>query len=172
MDRPRGVFIYELPEAEHLNQKLLSGFLAHEHDEEIKRTHLIDGRFENIYLGTEQVPEMTMILEQACLAAKQFLNLSRSLRGGFWFNAMYPGHATGAHTHDDDDECLSGVYYITAPKDSGNLVLHAAEGAFTLAPKAGRFVFFPPNMSHEVTENKSTEFRLSVGMNFGPIKSD
>lgn len=170
MDLPQGVFIHELPEAEVLNKQILSDFLAHEHDKDIQRTHLIDGRFENTYLGTERVPEMTTIVEQACLAAKQFLKSSHSLKAGFWFNAMYPGHATGAHSHDDYDERLSGVYYVTAPENSGNLILHTDEGVFTLAPKAGRFVFFPPEMLHEVTENQSSEFRLSVGMNFGPIK--
>jgi hypothetical protein len=28
-------------------------------------------------------------------------------------------------------------------------------------------VFFPPDVIHEVTENRSLETRLSVGMNFG-----
>jgi oxalate decarboxylase/phosphoglucose isomerase-like protein (cupin superfamily) len=82
---------------------------------------------------------------------------------------MYPGHVTTVHSHDDDDECLSGVYYVTAPENSGNLILHTEEGLFTLPPRAGRFVFFPPEMPHEVSENQGTEFRLSVGMNFGPL---
>jgi hypothetical protein len=166
---PKGVFIHEMPGAETLNQQILRDFLAHEHDKAIKRTHLFDGRYENIYVGTEQVPAMASIVEQACLAAKAFLRPSYPLRAGFWFNAMYPGHVTTVHSHDDDDECLSGVYYVTAPENSGNLILHTEEGLFTLPPRAGRFVFFPPEMPHEVSENQGTEFRLSVGMNFGPL---
>lgn len=168
---PKGVFIHEMPGAEALNQQILRDFLAHEHDKTIKRTHLIDGRYENIYLGTERVLAMANIVEQACQAAKTFLHLSNPLQAGFWFNAMYPGHATGVHSHDDFDECLSGVYYVTAPENSGNLILHTEAGLFTLPPKAGRFVFFPPEMLHEVSENQSTEFRLSIGMNFGVRKS-
>jgi len=171
MDLPQDVYIYEVPGAEALNRQILRDFLLHEHDEDIKRSHLIDGRFENIYLGTEQVPAMETIVQQACQAAKGFLSLSAPIRAGFWFNAMYPGHATGAHSHDDDDECLSGVYYVTAPENSGDLILHTQEGLFTLTPKAGRFVFFPPEIRHEVSENKSPAFRLSVGMNFGPASS-
>lgn len=168
MDLPQGVYIYEVPEADALNQRILRDFLLHEHDENIRRTHLIDGRFENIYLGTEQVPAMATVIEQACEAAKVLLNLPYPLKAGFWFNAMYPGHATGVHTHDDDDECLSGVYYATAPENSGNLILYTEKGLYTLGPQAGRMVFFPPDMRHEVSENQSKEFRLSVGMNFGP----
>ena len=112
---------------------------------------------------------MQSILEQACTLARQFLDLSEPVRVGFWFNAMQPGQVTGAHTHDDDDECLSAVYYIFAPDNSGDLILHAEEGLFSLKPEAGRFVFFPPSMLHEVTDNQSDEFRLSVGINFGPI---
>lgn len=170
MDLPQGVFIHELPGsgAGALNQQILRDFLLHEHDENIRRSHLIDGRFENIYLGTEQVPVMQTVVQQARQAAREFLSLSYPLKAGFWFNAMYPGHATGVHTHDDDDECLSGVYYVTAPENSGDLILHTQEGLFTLIPKAGRFVFFPPEMRHEVSENQGQAFRLSVGMNFGP----
>jgi hypothetical protein len=32
---------------------------------------------------------------------------------------------------------------------------------------AGQFVFFAPDVLHEVTENRSTRPRLSIGMNFG-----
>lgn len=166
---PAGVFIHELPGADALNEQILQDFAAHEHDPAIRRTHLIDGRYENIYLESEQVPAMASIVEQACLLVRDFLGLPYPLRGGFWFNAMYPGHATGIHTHDDDDECLSGVYYVTAPPDSGNLILHTEEGLFTLPPKAGRLVFFPPDMPHEVSANQSDLFRLSAGINFGPL---
>lgn len=171
MDLPQGVYIYEVAGSDVLNQQILRDFLAHEEDENIRRTHLIDGRYENIYLGTEQVPAMVDIVEQACQAAKTFLSPAYSLKAGYWFNAMYPGHVTGLHSHDDDDECLSGVYYVTAPENSGDLILHTPDGHFSLTPKPGRIVFFPPDMPHEVSENQGQEFRLSVGMNFGPAVS-
>lgn len=171
MNLPKGVFIYELPGAEALNRQILQDFLLHEHDEDISRTHYIQGRFENIYLDSQRVPALGSVIEQACLAARDFLALPYPLQAGYWFNAMYPGHTTGVHSHDDDDECLSGVYYVTAPEHSGNLILHTAEGLFTLAPKAGRLLFFPPEMPHEVSVNQSQSFRLSIGMNFGRQKS-
>lgn len=171
IDLPAGVFIHELVGAAMLNRQILREFLVLEHDEAITRSHLVNGRFENIYPGIEQVPALAGVLEQACQVAGQGLGLTFPLQAGFWFNAMYPGHVTALHNHDDYDECLSGVYYVTAPEHSGDLILHTADGPFSLAPKAGRCVFFPPAMPHEVSEHHGQSFRLSVGMNFGPLRS-
>ena len=89
----------------------------------IKRTHLFNDRYENIYIDKTLIPELTPILEFATQCAKKTLNLPRNLDIGFWFNDMPPKSVTTAHTHDDYDEILSGVYYVTVPKNSGDLVL-------------------------------------------------
>jgi hypothetical protein len=60
---------------------------------------------------------------------------------------------------------------VTVPERSGDLILHTDEGLFTLTPKPGCLVFFPPDMPHEVSKNCADAFRLSVGMNFGPQKN-
>ena len=81
---------------------------------------------------------------------------------------MAPGDVTTAHTHDDDDELLSGVYYVRVPENSGKLVIHEAGRREEIEPEQGMFIFFSPQTLHEVTRNDSDEIRVSVAFNFGP----
>ena len=73
----------------------------------------------------------------------------------------------GEGGHDEDDELVSGVYYVQVPRDTGELLLTHGDVSTRVQPVAGQFVFFAPDVLHEVTENRSTETRLSIGMNFG-----
>ncbi len=136
----------------------------------IKRTHLFNGRYENIYIDKELIPELTPVLEFANLCAKKTLNLSKNLDIGFWFNNMPPESVTTAHTHDDYDEMLSGVYYVTVPENSGNLILYNNGDKKTIIPQHGQLILFKADCLHEVSMNNSKQNRLSIGMNFG-IKS-
>ena len=116
------------------------------------------------------MPELGVILQAAQAQAAAILGReSETLRLGLWFNEMKPGHKTLPHTHDDADELLSGVYYVTAPPRCGNLVLTDGDASVALKPQAGMFVFFPPDLLHEVEPNRSDETRLSLGMNFGAL---
>ena len=160
-----------ISDAENLNRELLAGFLAHYENADIKRTHLFNDRYENIYLSTAQVPQLAAIFELATAHATA-ISGNRNLRAGGWFNYMPPGAVTTAHRHDDDDEVLSAVYYVSVPENAGNLVLHQPGGEITITPEAGMFVFFAPDAVHEVTENKSSEARLSIGINIGPVHED
>ena len=92
------------------------------------------------------------------------------LKVGFWFNEMDRGDITTAHTHDEDDELLSGVYYINVPDYSGDLILGdvAKTNAIRIAPEAGVFIFFSPSQLHSVEKHQSDQMRLSIGMNIGP----
>jgi ectoine hydroxylase-related dioxygenase (phytanoyl-CoA dioxygenase family) len=70
------------------------------------------------------------------------------------------------------DELLSAVYYVEVPEDSGNLVIYEKipgedPRKIEIAPAAGEFVFFKPDVAHEVTRNNSSQSRLSIGLNFG-----
>ncbi len=159
-----------------LNETLLSGFLRLQDEHDVRKTHLFEGRYENIYLNETHIPELTALIETATKAAESILNI-QNLRAGYWFNYMPPGSTTTLHTHDDDDELLSGVYYVHVPENSGNLIIHKnaqddARNKIEITPEAGKFVFFKPNAPHEVGKNLSAEHRLSIGMNFGKPGSD
>jgi uncharacterized cupin superfamily protein len=86
---------------------------------------------------------------------------------GFWFNAMQPGDKTARHNHDEEDELLSCVYYITAPQNSGDLLLFDQDETLRVTPEAGKLVLFSPKLAHAVEENRSDQQRLSVAFNFG-----
>ena len=94
-------------------------------DDADRQSHFFHGRFENIYIDSGRIPEAECVLNTACKEAAKLLQYpADKLKAGFWFNWMRPGHITTAHSHDDDDELLSCVYYVSVPENSGNLVLH------------------------------------------------
>jgi hypothetical protein len=135
----------------------------------VRRHHYLGGRYENLYVAFESIPELRVILDLATAQAAHILKRpKKDLRLGWWLNIMQPGDITCPHTHDAGDELLSGVYYIDVPPDSGKLLLTQGAQRLEIEPRAGRFVFFAPDVMHEVTRNESDRPRISVGFNVGP----
>lgn len=175
-DADEAVYSNRLHSPQQLNETLLAAFLKWQDDDSVRKTHLFEGRYENIYLDESHIPELAELIETAVKSAEAILQ-TRGLRAGYWFNYMPPGTTTTLHTHDDDDELLSGVYYIHVPANSGDLIIHskkqeAAPEKIVINAEAGKFVFFKPNAPHEVGKNLSSEHRLSIGMNFGKPASE
>ena len=164
-----GIYSVYCDELAALNRNLLAGFIRHRNDDGIKRTHLFNGRYENTYLDMSHVAELAQVIDTACEYAGSILR-KNGVRAGYWFNHMPHGSVTTLHRHDDDDELLSAAYYISVPAGSGDLIIHARSGPVQIQPKAGSFIFFYPDVAHEVTVNHSGRDRLSLGINFG-IKS-
>jgi hypothetical protein len=134
-----------------------------------RRSHFVGGRFENLYVERTRLPDIAPVLDQAIACAARILERPiDSLRCGFWLNSTAPGQATSEHTHDEDDELLSAVYYVTVPPDSGNLVLYDGPATIHIEPESGTLVFFPPSLPHAVETNRSQTLRLSIGINIGP----
>ena len=115
--------IFTLPLADNINSSIYSEFSILNTRNNVKRTHLFNGRYENIYIEKSSIPTIIPILDFAKTCAQEILNTSDSLYSGYWFNDKPPGSVTIPHTHDDDDELLSGAYYIKVPKNSGDLIL-------------------------------------------------
>jgi hypothetical protein len=138
----------------------------------LHKTHFFHGRYENIYINRNSHPDLQELISEAVNVAASILDLNPDeLSIGFWFNYMPPGHITTLHTHDDIDELLSGVIYITVPEQSGNLVLKTKDEEIELKPVQGNYVFFDPDTPHAVNKNCSQHSRLSIGMNFGLSKN-
>jgi len=134
-----------------------------------RRSHYIDGRYENLYLDQSRIPELQPVLNILQQIAANHLGQERdSLKLGFWFNLMQPGQSTSLHSHDDNDELLSGVYYLDVPADSGELVIHHGDQTESITPRAGMLVLFSPELPHQVTVNNSEAARLSLAFNIGP----
>lgn len=138
-------------------------------DNEIKeKTHLFNGRYENIYLEENKIPGLNIIINTAIDNAARILNIKKEkLASGFWFNSMSTGDVTTAHTHDDDDELLSCVYYVKVPENSGSLIITGKDKKISIEPKEGEFICFSPATLHEVSKNESEQTRLSIAFNFG-----
>jgi len=111
---------------------------------------------------------MDEILDAALEQAGSLLSIDpASLHIGFWLNIMQQGQLTLKHSHDDDDELLSGTYYIAVPDQSSQLVLHFEKDHKCIEPREGMFVFFSPAIPHEVSINPAVQPRISIGFNIG-----
>ncbi|NEX15315.1 MAG: hypothetical protein C1943_01435 [Halochromatium sp.] len=170
----------EYPQAEALNGPLERAFTElHDSDFE-RRSHFIDGRFENLYLKAERLPGLQDLLSFGLEQAGAFLSsgqadwldepivASAPLRLGFWINAMQPGQRTSRHSHEEHDELLSGVYYVSAPADSGDILFHEPPFETRVRPQPGLLLLFSPALEHSVEINRSTTQRLSIAFNIGP----
>jgi hypothetical protein len=164
------VHLVRLPDAEALNARLLAEFHAALDAPDNRRSHFLHGRFENLYIERRHTPTILALLAAAEQAAAELLHQPGPLRCGHWFNLMGPGHRTSLHTHEEADELLSAVYYVTAPPDSGDLLLEADPFTIRLRPEAGLMALFPPDLPHAVETNRSGQERLSVAFNFGPAQ--
>jgi hypothetical protein len=160
------------PQAERLNGPLADAFAALEAHDFERRTHFIGGRFENLYLPSDRLPGLAELLAFALERAGDLLGISTDqLRLGFWLNAMAPGQGTSRHCHDENDELLSGVYYVTAPRESGAILFHDGPFETRVVPRAGLMLLFPPELPHSVGTNLSQALRLSIAFNIGPSRS-
>ena len=158
----------ELPGAEAVNAAVWAEYQKVRKDPALRRTQYFAGRYENIYVDKERMPSLQPVFQEALKAACGILQQEQiELLFGFWFNEMGPGDVTLPHNHDVDGELLSAVYYIRVPEDSGQLILYEGLGRTIITPEEGVFVFFPPYVMHEVSENRSKELRVSIGINFG-----
>lgn len=157
-----------LPHATDLNTALMAELETVRDHRDVYQTHALHGRFENTYVPATLLPTLKPLSDWVVTQAQAVLK-REELRWGFWFNEMGPGHRTSLHDHDEDDELLSGVYYLQVPPASGRLVLWQGEQDIRIQPEAGMLLLFPPHIPHEVEENRSSGTRLSVAFNFGPI---
>ncbi len=149
---------------------LKANYLSFKNQAETGHTHFFGGRFENICLKGKHIPGLNELMHEALILAAGILNTDSELHISFWFNEMQQGHSTTKHTHDENNELLSGVYYVNVPENSGDLVLSNTENGEEerVTPKAGEFIFFKPSLSHSVAMNHSNEMRLSIWMNIWP----
>ena len=113
--------------ASHTNAEIKKGFLNQQNKDDVRKTHLFEDRYENIYLNEQHIPELKFIIDEAIEQAENILD-RKNIRAGYWFNYMPPGATTTLHTHDDDDELLSAVYYVYVPENSGNLIIYENSG--------------------------------------------
>ena len=100
-----------------------------------------------------------------------------------WININYPGGYN--HLHNHVGSVLSGVYYIDADPQQGNIQFERNDGAeyhiptqieketyytstrATYAAKTGALYIFPGWLKHSVQGNKTANDRISISFNYG-----
>ena len=109
---------------------------------------------------------------------------SEPFLGNMWANINPPGGMNRAHQHPNS--LWSGVYYVKAPQNSGQLKIEDPRSVALMTrpkqkdvpkpdrlwrehhyePKAGRLIMFPSWLNHCVDPNNSNDIRISVSFNF------
>jgi len=150
------------------NAAILAAYQRFKDHPDTRKTHLFNDRYENVYIPREKVPALEPVFAEL---EKRVLAMTGCdpdrIKLGFWMNAMEPRQTTTLHSHDDWDEVVSAVYYVSVPPRSGHLVLVDGAERHALSPRTGRYIMFSPAMPHSVTVNHSDAMRLSVGINIG-----
>ena len=120
-----------------------------------------------------------------CLSNFPPIKESVELRGYAWININKPGDYNIKHVHPTNN--LSGVLWIKAPQNSGDIVFDSPnnfesflenksyiddfkksyfiDDSYHCYPTEGRMIVFPSYLYHYVQENKSNQDRISVSFN-------
>jgi len=118
-----------------------------------------------------------IIYEEEHLDSEPFL-------GGMWANVNPKGGMNRGHLHPNS--LWSGVYYVKAPQNCGNLRIDDPRALASMVrpkmkegvppdrlhretsyePIAGRLIMFPSWVTHCVDANESNELRISISFNF------
>lgn len=169
MASKNSIHVYECIEHRTANAALAQAILGLSDDMFERRSHFFHGRYENLYLDATKLPTLRDVLETGVSKSAALLQCPvESIKLGFWLNIMNKGDITTLHSHDDEDELLSAVYYIQVPPGSGVFKWHAADKVEMIEPVAGCFMFFDPAIPHEVSEHRNEIPRISIGINIGP----
>jgi hypothetical protein len=157
------------PRAETLNPIIEATFERLDDDDFHRRTHFVGGRFENLYPVPGRLTGIDALLAFVEVQSRAVLGLEAPpLRLGYWLNAMASGQRTSEHSHDENDELLSGVYFVATPPSSGDLLFYDDPFEIRVQPEPGMLLLFPPQLPHAVEENRSDRLRLSIAFNIGP----
>ena len=183
---PTFVYIKDFPNAEKLNQYLEPRIIQwSQSDKGEKKTNAGGWHSTTDMNKKEEYHPLTNELfnMQNEIYKKEHLSLKPVL-GNMWANINYPRCYNRPHIHPNS--LFSGVYYVTAPKNSGNLMIYDPRPGVQMAmpnrkegklppelwrevhyePVAGRCIMFPSWLWHEVKPNESNDIRISVSFNF------
>jgi len=183
---PTIVYIKDIPNALQLNQYLEQKIIQwSQQDKGEKKTNAGGWHSTTDMNKKEEYHPLTNELfnMQNEIYKKEHLSLKPVL-GNMWANINYPKCYNRPHIHPNS--LFSGVYYVTAPKNSGNLMIYDPRPGVQMAmpnrkegklppelwrevhyePVAGRCIMFPSWLWHEVKPNESNQTRISVSFNF------
>ena len=183
---PTIIYIKDIPNALQLNQYLEQKIIQwSQQDKGVSKTNAGGWHSETDMNKKEEYNLLTKELfnMQDEIYQKENLDLNPVL-GNMWANVNYPGCYNRPHIHPNS--LFSGVYWVKAPKNSGNFMIYDPRPGAQMAmpnrkegklppelwkdvyyePVAGRCIMFPSWLWHEVKPNESNDIRISVSFNF------
>jgi len=184
---PTPVYIQEIPNAVELNNHLEKNILQWQKEDPkgVSKTNVNGWHSQTDMNKKEEYNNLTKELfkMQEEIFKKELLT-QKPVLGNMWANINYKEGFNRPHLHPNS--LFSGVYWIKAPENSGNLMLYEPrpgvqctmpnrkEGKLPpelwrevhYIPTAGTVVMFPAWLWHEVRPNQSNDIRISVSFNF------
>ncbi len=183
---PTIVYIKDIPNPEKLNKYLEDHIMRWvQNDKGVSKTNAGGWHSETDMNRKEEYNPLTRELFNIQDEIYQKENLSmKPVLGNMWANVNYPKCYNRPHIHPNS--LFSGVYWVTAPKNSGNFMIYDPRPGIQMAmpnrkegklppelwrevhyePLAGRCIMFPSWLWHEVKPNQSNDTRISVSFNF------
>jgi len=183
---PTMIYIKDFPDSEKLNKYLEDHIMRwSQNDKGVSKTNAGGWHSKTDMNTKKEYNPLTRELfnMQEEIYQKEHLSL-KPVCGNMWANINYPKCFNRPHIHPNS--LFSGVYYVTAPKNSGNFMIYDPRPGVQMAmpnrkegklptelwrevhyePVAGRCIMFPSWLWHEVKPNESNDTRISVSFNF------
>ena len=183
---PTIVYIKNIPNPDKLNKYLEDHIMRWvQNDKGVSKTNAGGWHSKTDMNKKEEYNPLTRELFNIQDEIYQKENLSmKPVLGNMWANVNYPKCYNRPHIHPNS--LFSGVYWVTAPKNSGNLMIYDPRPGIQMAmpnrkegklppelwrevhyePRAGTCIMFPSWLWHEVKPNESNQTRISVSFNF------
>jgi len=120
-------------------------------------------------------PEIEKMLNK--INEQYFFNYKKNLiLDEFWGHIHDKNQSSILHHHVNPNNLsnspdISGVYYVSVPKESGVIVFQYSENKFLekrywIEPKEGLFILFPSSLPHFITRHGNDRERISISFNF------
>jgi uncharacterized protein (TIGR02466 family) len=177
-------FVYTI-ELENIDNGTLENFVANLAKTTSSKNRSNSGGWQSDVLSPE-AGEITFLLDRCldvCQEVSNIWKLSKQIIAkNYWININRKNNFNYPHFHPRS--LFSGVYYVNAAADSGNLVIKRpdiqehyvdnfnsiyTQKNFCITPKTGLFVVFPSYLCHFVEQNLSEEPRISIAINFDGV---
>ena len=165
---PHHIYKFKVSNYENLNKKLISEIYDLREDNKlgIKRSNKGGWHSKSYFIHQDcNVPtellNMSKIIynfySENVLKNKKYIEVFTML----WVNINNKEDYNILHTHPHSH--YSGVYYVRAPKNSGNLYF---DDSYEIIPEEGMLYMWESHLEHGVNKNKTNKDRVSISFNF------
>jgi len=137
---------------------------------------------QNLIMINKNLKSLFNNINASVKEVEKHLDLKKELSlQNYWYNINYLGSFNTPHEHSG--ATLSGVYYISVPKNSGDIVFmnknldpyykqinkynEYNSTTFKVTAKENLCVLFPSYLKHYVEPNLNKKERISISFNYG-----